>query len=135
MICPELLNPNQPTRRVNFGNYNWLHNEGKGLIRSWFDRAWEEGTNSNDEVFESFIFAWFAFNGWAACVTNTDRDREMIDILAADQTINDDFERALSNTNSEVAQSTDRFVDFLPIFDVKSLKRHRIPVHYNDEDS
>lgn len=135
MICPELLNPNQPVRRINFNNFDMLHNEGKRLIRSWFDRAWEEGTASNDEVFEPFIFAWFAFNGWAACVTNTDRDREMINALAADQTIRNDFEDSLSDTNSKVARSATNFLTLLPIFDVKSLKQHRIPLRYNDEDS
>lgn len=45
----------------------------------------------------SRFFAWFAINGWAACVTDKDKDYEIIDALAADQTIGNDFSQAIQN--------------------------------------
>ena len=54
------------------------------LISGWFKRAFAEVDPEGEEVFEPFIFAWFSFNGWAACVTDTDRDAALITALAAD---------------------------------------------------
>jgi hypothetical protein len=78
-----------------------------------------------DEVFEPFIFVWFAFNGWAACVTDTDRGREIIDSLAADTQINNDFTQVIKN-NQDVSASVGHFFELLPIFDVKTLRQRGI---------
>jgi hypothetical protein len=125
MTCPEIINPNRPQRHVVLSRYSLLHPEGRQLISVWFQRAWRERNCQQDEAFEPFIFAWFAFNGWAACVTDTDRDRDIIDALAADRTINADFIQAIQN-NQSVSVSVGIFSELLPIFDVKSLRRRRI---------
>jgi len=125
MSCPEIINPNRQQRRVDFSRYSLLHPEGRQLISGWFQRAWGERNCQKDEAFEPFVFAWFAFNGWAACVTDTHIDREIIDALAADQTINNDFAQAIQN-NQNVSASVEIFSELLPIFDVKSLRRRGI---------
>jgi hypothetical protein len=125
MTCPEVVNPNRPQRRVDLRRYSLLHPEGRQLISGWFKRAWRERNCQQDEAFEPFIFAWFAFNGWAACVSDIDRDRDIIEALAADITINNDFARTIQ-INQDVSTCIERFVELLPIFDVKSLRRKGI---------
>lgn len=125
MACPEIISPNRQRRRIDFRHYALLHLEGRRLIASWFQRAWEERHCPADKSFEPFLYAWYAFNGWAACVTDTDRDRDIIDTLASDQTIRDDFAKAIQNNPTVSARVTD-FSALLPIFDVKSLNRRGI---------
>ena len=125
MTCPEIINPNRSQNRVNLNTYSLLHPEGRQLISGWFQRALGEKNCQQDEAFEPFIFAWFAFNGWAACVTDNDRDRDIIDTLATDQTISNDFIQAIQN-NQSVSASVRVFSELLPIFDVRSLRRRRI---------
>ena len=125
MSCPEIINPNRPQRHVDLSRYALLHPEGRQLISGWFQRAWGERNCQQDEAFEPFIFGWFAFNGWAACITDTDRDRDIIVALAADQIINNDFLHAIQN-NQSVSASVETFATLLPIFDVKSLRRRGI---------
>lgn len=125
MACPEIVNPNRHQRHVDLSRYSLLHPEGRHLISAWFQRAWQERNCQMDEAFEPFIFAWFAFNGWAACVTDQDRDREIIDALAADAQINSDFAQAIRD-NADVRQAVNNFFELLPIFDVKSLRRRGI---------
>ena len=125
MTCPEINSPNRLPRRVDLNHYSLLHQEGKQLISAWFLRAWKERNCQQEEAFEPFIFAWFAFNGWAACVTDTDRDRDIIDALAADATLSNDFVRVFQN-NQDMSASVENFFEMLPIFDVKSLRRRGI---------
>ena len=124
--CPRLLNPVRPMKRVRLEKYAGLHPEGKQLINGWFQRAWAEVANGGDEVFERFIFAWFSFNGWAACVTDTDRDAELITALAADAKMYRDFDVLLSRPNSTLKLHAKQFAELLPIFDVKTLRRSRL---------
>jgi hypothetical protein len=100
--------------------------EGKKLIDGWFRRAWKEFETTPNEIFEPFIFLWFAFNGWAACVTGRDRDFEIIDALAANPKMNEDFDGLLRHQNSKLNSNATILSQLLPIFDVKTL-RHRVP--------
>lgn len=131
MTCPEIINPNRPQRPIDLSRYTFLHPEGKQLISGWFQRAWKERNCQQDEAFEPFIFAWFAFNGWAACVTDRDKDYEIIGALAADQTISNDFAQAIQN-NQNVLEVVGIFSELLPIFDVKSLRLQRILRHVTE---
>jgi len=128
MACPEIVAPNRRHGRVDLIRYSILHPEGKNLISVWFQRAWQDRECQKDEAFEPFIFMWFAFNGWAACVTDQDSDRGIIDTLAADTQINNNFERIIT-TNQDISQSVNNFFELLPIFDVKSLRRKGILLH------
>jgi hypothetical protein len=125
MTCPEILS-NRPRPQVRFERFANLHYEGKKLINGWFRRAWEEFQTTPNEVFEPFIFLWFAFNGWGACVTDRDKDFEIIDSLAGDSKMNQEFETRLSDTTSDLSSSAVSFLQLLPIFDVKTL-RQRVP--------
>jgi hypothetical protein len=124
MSCFEINNSRTP--QVRLGNFSQLHFEGKKLINGWFQRAWREFHATPDEVFEPFIFLWFAFNGWASCVTNRDRDFEIIDALAASPRLNEQFERILNDANSELKTNATRLSRLLPIFDVRTL-RQKVP--------
>lgn len=128
MPCSEIVNPNPGRSRVDLRRYSMLHPEGRQLISSWFQRSWRERNCQQDEAFEPFIFAWFAFNGWAACVTDMDRDRAIIDALAADTQINNDFAQVIQD-NQDVSASIGVFFELLPIFDVKSLRRRGILIN------
>lgn len=65
------------------------------------------------------------FNGWAACVTDSDRDWEIIEALAADESINRKFEQAKEGNKYFAAIVAD-FVEMLPIFDVRTLRRRGV---------
>ena len=125
MTCLEIVDPDGRLRSVDLNYYDRLHPEGRHLIASWFQRSLQKINCQPDEAFEPFIFAWFAFNGWAACVTDTHRDREIINALAADDRINNDFSRIVSDSQN-VSQSVNDFFELLPIFDVRSLRRQGI---------
>ena len=125
MTCPEIVDLNCPPMHVNLNRYSLLHPEGKHLISAWFQRAWQKRDCPMDGAFEPFIFAWFAFNGWASCVTNYDQDRKIINALAADARINSDFAQVI-NENEDIKQTIRSFFNLLPIFDDRSLQRHGI---------
>jgi len=125
MMCPEIV-LNRQLARVRFENFSQLHFEGKKLINGWFRRAWNEFQTTPNEIFEPFIFLWFAFNGWAACVTGRDRDSEIIEALAASPKINKDFDQILRDANSKLNSNATILSQLLPIFDVKTL-RERVP--------
>jgi hypothetical protein len=76
---PCSLITNHDRRPLDLSKHRSLHPEGGRLISSWFSKAWSQ-RKDEDSVFESFIFAWFSFNAWAACVTGKDRDSEYIKV-------------------------------------------------------
>ena len=121
LVCPELR-----LRRLHgvvVENFIHLHFEGKKLISGWFQRAWREFENSPDEVFEPFIFLWFAFNGWASCVTNRDKDVEIIDALAGNDQLHAEFSRLMNDPDSRLRVNAQRLVELLPIFDARALMK------------
>lgn len=105
--------------KVNIANYNDLHPEGKRLIGSWFDRAWQS-YEDNDDAFEAFIFLWISFNGWATCVTALYRDTEVINAIAGDQDIATEF-NSLLRLDDGFAANVSELCDMLPIFDPRRL--------------
>src|SRR5689334_5180460 len=112
MTCPEII-PNRQLARVRFENFSQLHSEGKKLIDGWFRRAWDEFQTTPNEIFEPFIFLWFAFNGWAACVTDRDKDFEIVDALAASHKMNEDFDHLLRDANSQLNSNATIFSQLL----------------------
>lgn len=145
-ICDELFQHHKVTggivrlkdpNEVMTSNYRRLHDEGKLLMTKWFQRAWriwDNDRNENKEVFEPFIFTWFAFNSWAACVTDKDKDADIMDALAADREINETFNNLLSQLDSQTAINARKFSDLLPIFDAKELNRMHI-LRFDNGDS
>jgi hypothetical protein len=125
MICPELIR-NRPAARVELYHFERLHPEGRRLISGWFERAWQARECSPEDSFEPLIFAWFAFNGWAACVTGRDQDRAYIDALMCCPEVTGHFQAALNSPDSGLAQHASNFASLWPIFDVRALRQRSI---------
>ena len=106
MVCSELFKRRGRTistalrlgKKVSFDNYLRLHREGKRLIRGWFNRACRNRDCSPENSFEPFIFAWIAFNSWGMCVTGYERDSDIIDALAVNQKLNEDFQELMGDS-------------------------------------
>jgi hypothetical protein len=125
MICPELIS-NRPAARVDLDRFKRLHREGRRLISGWFERAWQARECSSEDSFEPLIFAWFAFNGWAACVTGLDQDRAYLDALMCCPEVTERFQAALNSPDSGLAQHASDFASLWPIFEVRALRQRSI---------
>jgi len=107
---------------LNFERYRNLHPDGKRLVKQWFDRALVENSNQQGSQFEAFIFLWFAFNGFAACVTVVDRDAEIIRKVGNCPDLRRRF-IDLQTQEPEFANRTAEFASYWPIFRVQDLRR------------
>lgn len=132
MPCKEILTANNRTM-ANFRNFDTIHWEGKRLIWGWLDKAKQVAKDFPDKeepvdygtVFEGFIYLWIAFNGWGICVTGKDSDKEMIDILARDTTLDSKFTKILNEPNSQLLKYAEEFRSFWPIFDVRDIHKQK----------
>jgi hypothetical protein len=106
-----------------------LHQEGQHLVKSWFDRAYE-ARNDEAECFEAFIFAWFAVNGWAACVTGKDGDAEYIRALGRSRELREQFQSLLAKDGG-FSQVAGTFHSLWPIFKAQDIRRgaHHAPAN------
>ncbi len=139
-MCDELLSERARSNRhvraqraaaTDRGRYWSLHPDGRDLIRKWLDRARQPALPDSVSPFEEFIYAWIAFNGWAACVTQLDTDREWLDALILNAELASDFQRAL-NVPAFAAPAED-FRGLWPIFEVRALRRRQVTrVHAGD---
>ena len=128
------LSPGEENKvmKVDYWNYRRLHPEGKDHIKGWFDRAWHKRKCRDDKSFEPFILCWMAFNSWAACVTDEDRDWRIIESLSADKVLTSGF-AALVAKNQAFAELAQSFRAWWPIFQVKELRRLKVfTPHSND---
>jgi hypothetical protein len=133
MTCSELLGNRRVAHRVEIDRYSYLHRDGKRLISGWFARALERRDCAAHDSFEPFIFTWIAFNGWAACITGLDKDREWMDALMEDQTISSDFERILSSHESPISAHAQTFYGMWPIFKAQDLRRRGLFRYHTGE--
>ncbi len=119
--CPYRTPPDARTPEpLPLERHRRLHEDGRRLIASWFERAWQQRGNE-DATFEAFIFAWMSVNAWAACVTGQDQDREYMRRLKADEGLRQRFQRVL-NEHPDVRQDAGEFVSLLPIFKAQRLR-------------
>jgi hypothetical protein len=51
----------------------------------------EKRDASGGDVFEGFIFAWIAFNGWAECVSDEESDAKWVRALSFDRSLQESF--------------------------------------------
>ncbi len=132
-----------PATRINLQRFQSLHPDGQNLVRSWFAKAYEAIAN-NEECFEAFIFAWFAVNGWAACVTGKDRDADYIRALQRSAELSEMFQ-SLLDSEPEFRNAATEFQQFWPIFKAQDIRRaghhaygvsdrRAIVQHYLDHD-
>lgn len=112
-----------PSQRIQLNRFSILNPESQQLVRGWFDRAYA-AKDDEDECFEAFIFAWFAVNGWAACVTGKDRDSEFIKTLQRSNKLAAQFQTLLVRDES-FRDSATKFQSYWPIFKAQDIRnRH-----------
>jgi hypothetical protein len=111
-------------RPVQIERYDRLHRDGRKLIQDWLERAIARGHGA-ESSFEAFIYLWIAFNGWAACVTGKDADREWQRALIADPNLNEQFDR-LASKETATRAAAHGFAELWPIFRVADLRARGI---------
>lgn len=120
--CPYRVKTNTPPR-IQLNRFSILNLESQQLVRGWFERAYA-AKNDEEECFEAFIFAWFAVNGWAACVTGKDRDSEFIKMLQRSDELAAQFQTLLGQDDS-FKNSATQFQSFWPIFKAQDIRNRR----------
>lgn len=115
-----------PATRIHLNRFHALHPDGQRLVRGWFEKA-HAAMTTDDECFEAFIFAWFAVNGWAACVTGKDRDADYIRALQRSAELAEKFQTLLAG-NPQFRSAALDFQGFWPIFKAQDIRRagHRL---------
>ncbi len=115
--------------RVELHRFHALHQQGQRLVMSWFERAYQ-ARGDEDECFEAFIFAWFAVNGWAACVTGRDRDADYIRALERSEELRERFTSLLAK-DCGFSQVAGAFHSLWPIFKAQDIRRsgHHLPAN------
>ena len=121
---PCTLTTNHDRQPLKLARHRGLHPEGSRLISSWFSKAWAQ-RNDDDAIFESFIFAWFSVNAWAACVTGVDRDAEYIRRLQRDAGLRQKF-LDLVTTDPAFNDAARRFHSMWPVFKAQSIRRTQV---------
>jgi hypothetical protein len=69
-----------------------------------------------------FMNLWMAFNAWATCVTEKDRDSDMIKALVADGRMRNAFDRLYAR-EPEFTGLVEEFVSWWPIYDARSFRK------------
>lgn len=133
MACPELVHNKKLTASTDFARYRHLHSDGRDLICGWFARAWDKVGCEPRDSFEPFIFTWIAFNGWASCITELDKDRDWIDALTLSHRVCDDFDTLTAKTDSSVSVHAHEFYRLWPVFKAQEIRRRGASMwHAND---
>lgn len=113
--------------------YRELLPDARRLVNGWaskayrtLDRTMQQGPGRVhlSGAFEAFIYAWISLNGWAACCCGTDSDRQLIQLLAREERLDEQF-RALKREDASFAEAVGRFGALWPIFrstDVQSVR-------------
>jgi len=134
-VCPELLDGRRVRGNLALERYDRLHLDGRRLIRSWLQRAWAQRECAPEDTFEPFVFAWISFNGWAACITEMDRDREWLDALLVNSEIAEKFAQLKLGRaeGSPVSDHVRAFGELWPIFRAQEIRRRGIYRRNEDE--
>jgi hypothetical protein len=82
MPCLELVRSVGLKNRFDGHRFHILHPDGRRLIVHWFTLAHEQLKCDAADSFEPFIYVWIALNGWAACCTDLDQDRQLVEALS-----------------------------------------------------
>ncbi|MGE0358430.1 MAG: hypothetical protein AB7P08_16110 [Burkholderiales bacterium] len=111
--------------------YFALHQEGRRLVQGWFERSFR-AQHDETECFEAFIFAWFAVNAWAACVTGQDGDAAYIRALGQSRELREQFQSLLA-FDSGFSKVAGTFYSLWPIFRAQDIRRRAVhaPAHLN----
>jgi len=119
MSCPYA----QPSpNKLNLGCYEYLHDDGKKLIKSWFDKAASHINCAPEDSFEPFIFSWIAFNGWASCLTDEDHDAEIIRKIGNCPNLRKEFGKLVKQDIRFKADLV-RFSELWPVFKALDIRK------------
>jgi hypothetical protein len=105
---------------VDFYRYRKLSYEKQLLIASWFKKAWDSKDCNGSQCYSPFISAWIAFNSWAACITEEDTDRAMIQVLEDNQDLINYFQSLL---NGDFHKEVKIFYKKLPIVKLQKIRQ------------
>ena len=133
-LCPN--EGTQPQSRFDPSKYHLLPPPAPQLISNWSSRAvarLEHSSESSEGAFESFIYAWFAFNGWASCCCGDVSDRELIRRMAADRRLQDAFD-GLRADGGPLTDQARAFGALWPIFQASSVRTSAGAVHTYAEE-
>ncbi len=122
MSCRELISNSNLAGRIRPSTYSDLHSTGRRLISGWLERAYSL-RDKPEEHFEAFIYLWIAFNGWAACVSGLDQDRQWLDALSLDEEMCTRFSELTSNENNPLGLVAREFFQMWPIFKAQALRQ------------
>lgn len=100
-----------------------LHPDGRRLVADWYRRAEAGAAAGPAASFESLIYLWIAFNAWAACVTDEERDTAWRDALIADRRACAAFAELVGHEGAPLTIAAARFRGLWPIFKVEELRR------------
>lgn len=123
MMCPALF---AADRKENFGDKVDVSRFDRLTIRN-IVVGWKEKARAAHEPFESFMFAWLAFNGWGACVTAMDRDRDIVDSLSLNGDLCARFADMIAKS-ADAGQAASGFYEMWPFFSVTEMNRKDVTV-------
>jgi len=126
---------NEDTRLIHLSRFEYADHTTQSLIRAWFRHAkapvepaargpvvrWEMA----DSQFESFIYAWIAFNGWAMTVCDVDGDEASVNLMGSASELQDRFAQLL-DASADFRSNAERFQAPWPIFSDKDIRRSRV---------
>jgi hypothetical protein len=105
-------------KRILFQKHWDDRGSGQRLVHDWFERG-----SQTEDPFESFIYVWFAFNGWAETVTEEERDFLWLEILGVEPRLRAEFQEAVDSDKS-VREAVDGLHAFAPIF--RSVEQRKV---------
>ncbi len=106
---------------VKIQRFKDLHLAGQALVRTWFEKGWAQRDCPDEGAFEPFIYTYIAFNGWASCVTEQERDTDMLKDLKRDNSLRTHFTRWLA-ADAPFKASVEAFSELWPIFSARELR-------------
>jgi len=133
VTCRELVSNNSFADDVDLQRYDYLHEDVKEVVKQWIQLAWEQRNCKPEKSFEPFIYAWFAFNVWAACVTGKDKDFEWKQALSINPTLCSYFSDKVNDPNSSVSELAREFYELWPVFRADEIRKKgvRLPGQRN----
>ena len=117
----ECLTTLGPKDTIVFENHWNDHGSGQELVHHWFSIG-----STEKDPFESFIYVWFAFNGWAQRVTGEEQDYAWLNLLGVDARLRGEFLQTV-DSNQSVRQGVAALHDFSPIFRTVQQRRFGPP--------
>ena len=121
-VTCEGAKPSTPIKPVQLDTF-WLRaGSAQEMISGWFRRGLESYPGGS--VFESFVYTWIAFNGWAERVTTLEQDRDWIEALGYSQRLREDFAWTLAHV-PRVESAVVELTAYAPIF--KAVRQRAVP--------